>query len=134
MEFSANGKYIVGGGDELGVWRLEDGKQMATVEAKDVLCLAVSNDGGWIGAGTFWGDVFVWDAKTYEKVISHWEDYNFILGVDFSPDSTRLVSASDNGTASTWDIATGKRVQTLDHGVDWVRAAKYSPQIGRAHV
>ena len=107
---------------------MEDGKKMATVEAGDVLCLAVSKDGRWIGAGTFWGDVFVWDAQTYEKVISHWEDYNFILGVDFSPDSSHLVSASDDGTASIWDIATRERVRSLDHGLDWVRAAKYSPQ------
>ena len=109
------------------MWRVEDGKQMSTIKANIIQCLAVSKDGRWIAAGTAWGDVFVWNAETHEKVISHWEDDRSTDGVDFSPDSTRLVSASNNCTATIWDIATRERVQTLDHG-DSVRAAKYSPQ------
>jgi WD40 repeat protein len=128
VAFAANGEHLVSGG-RVRVWRVEDGKQMAavTVEAGLVQCLAVSNDGRWTAAGTKWGNVIVLDAKTHEKVFSHREDRRQINGVDFSPDSTRLVSASDNRTASIWDIATRKRVQTLDVG-GWVTAAKYSPQ------
>ena len=90
VAFAADGEYLVSGGAGVQVWRLEGGRQMATVdsEAEDVLCLAVSNDGRWIAAGTMLGDVFVWDAKTYEKVISHKDNYD-VFGVDFSPDSTR---------------------------------------------
>ena len=108
------------------MWRVEDGKQVAALGADDVRCLAVSKDGRWIAAGTGLGDVFVWDA-TFKRVFSHREDDEIILGFDFSPDSTRLVSASWNGTATIWDIATRKRVQTFDHR-DWVSATKYSPQ------
>jgi WD40 repeat protein len=128
VAFATNGKYLVSGGaGRVRVWGVEDGKQTATVEAMGVRCLAVSNDGRWIASGTFYGEVLVWDAKTYEKVFSYKEDYGDIHGVDVSPDSTRLVSASDNKTASVWDIATCKRVQTLRH---WnsVTTAKYSPQ------
>ena len=113
---------------------MEDGKPMATVEAEHVQCLAVSQDGRWVAAGTGWGDVFVWTAKTLDRVFSHKEDHldnidRSINGVDFSPDSTRLVSASNNWTASIWDITTRQRIQTLDHrDGDWVGAAKYSPQ------
>ena len=106
---------------------MEDSKQLATVEAKHAPCIAVSKDRRWIAAGTGWGAVFVWDANTHEKVMSHREDYHDVIGVDFSPNSTRLVSASHNRTASIWDIATRQRVRTLDHA-DLVRAAKYSPQ------
>jgi WD40 repeat protein len=127
VAFAANGKYLVSGGrGGVRVWRVEDGKEMATMAAPNVWCLAVSKDDRWIAAGTLWRDVFVWDAKTHEKVFSLREDHG-ITGVDFSPDSTRLVSASDNGTASIWDIATRERVQMLRHS-DEVRAAKYSPQ------
>jgi WD40 repeat protein len=130
VAFTANGEHLVSGNaGGVQMWRVEDGKQMATMEESGVVCLAVSKDGRWIAAGTYSGDVFVWGANTYEKVISHREDSRTIYGVDFSPDSTRLVSVSGNGTASIGDIATptGKRVQTLDVG-DWVQAAKYSPQ------
>ena len=123
--FSANGEYLLSGGEGgVQVWRVEDGKQMATMEAKDVRCLAVSNDGRCIAAGTHRDGVFVWDAQTYEKILSRRLD-PYVYGVDFSPDSTRLVTGSKK--AVVWDIATGKLVHTLDHD-DWVRAAKYSPQ------
>ena len=130
VTFSADGEYLLTGGKDLRVWRVKDGKEMAKLEleATYVWCLAVSQDGRWITAGG-WAGVSVWDAKTFEKVLSN-ED-GLTRGVDFSPDSTRLVSASSNGskgTASIWDTATRKRVQKLDHGDQWVWAAKYSPE------
>ena len=128
VAFAVNGEYLsTCDREKVRVWRVEDGKQMATVEADFVQCLAVSKDGRWITAGTAWGEAFVLNANTYEKVFSHREDHNYIFGVDFSPDSSRLVSASDQCTASIWDIPTRQRVQSLRHE-DWVIAAKYSPQ------
>ena len=126
VAFAANGEYIVGSGsDGLGVWRVEDGKRMATMAAGDVNCLAVSKDGRWIA-----GDANVWDAKTFEKVFTHRpreeEDLDDILAVDFSPDSTRLV-ALKNQIATVWDIAARNKVLTL-HSKGWMRAAKYSSQ------
>ena len=135
VTFAANGEYLVSGGKEgVRVWRVEDGKQMATMEAKGVLCLAVSKDGRWITAGTEkYGDVIVWDANIHTKVFALGRSWfsaslRIIYGVDFSPDSgsTRLVFSSHD-RASIWDIATRKQVRTLRHG-NWVRAAKYSPQ------
>jgi WD40 repeat protein len=103
---------------------------MATVEAEDVGCLAVSKDGRWIAAGTGSGEVFVWDAMTFGKVFWHGNDrniYSRVGAVDFSPDSTRLVSASMSST-TVWNVATRQPVQTLDHGWYSVGTAKYSPQ------
>ena len=133
VAFAANGEYLVSGGrGGVRVWRVEDGKRMATMEVNRVECLAVSKDGRWIAAGTYDGDVIVWDTKTCETAFSHKGKYIYgdINGVDFSPDSTELVSASDSGTVSIWDIATRKRVQILDHQ-NLVVAVKYSPQDDR---
>ena len=104
---------------------------MATLEATGELCsLAVSKNGRWIAAGSDGGDVLVWDATTYERVITHEVDpSNLILAVDFSPDSTRLVSGST--TAIVWDVAHRKEVQKLSHclpAVSGLLAVKYSPQ------
>ena len=131
MTFSANGESLLSVDREgVRVWRVKDGEQMTTMRAVDVKCLAVSKDGRWIAAGTGRGEVLVWDAKTYEEVFWH-ERGGFINGVDFSPDSTRLVSASDDCTATIWEIATRDRVQTLDHGKHLVTTTKYSPQGNR---
>ena len=130
VAFVADGKYLVSGGrDDLQVWRVKDGQQIVKAKNASVQCLAVSKDGRWFAAGTRQGDVLVWDAKTYEKAFSHWHREASLgtNGVDFSPDSTRLVSASHGGTATIWDIAAREPVQTLQHDY-WLVAAKYSPE------
>lgn len=128
MTFSADGKYLVSCGyrGPVQIWRVKDGEQMATINAKHLLCLAVSRDGKWIAAGT-WEGVIVWNAETYERVFTH--DSMNIGAVDFSPsDSSRLVVASlEQSTATVWDLRAHKQVQTLDHSSK-VRAAKFSSQ------
>ena len=126
VTFTTNGEYyIVGGGDGVGVWRVKDGKQMATLAARHVNCLAASKDGQWIATGTEIDyAATVWDANTFEQVSRHVE---ITFGVDFSPDSTRLVVVSADRTATVFDVATCKRVLAIHHK-DTVRAAKYSPQ------
>jgi WD40 repeat protein len=135
VKFSANSEYLLSGDEEgVGVWRVEDGRQIATMAVQHVERLAVSRDGRWIAAGTMSGDVLVWDAKTFKQAFevrdSGNDDINWINELDFSPNSSQLVSASRR-KATIWDIATRKRVQTLDHGGDIVQAAKYSPQSDR---
>ena len=126
VTFGANGKYLVsGGGGTLREWRVQDGKQLATTEAWEVRCVAVSKDSRWIAAGI--KGVVVWDAKTHTKIFTVKEDHH-TNGVDFSPDSTRLLIGSDNCTAAVWDIATRERVGQPLHHESPVRAAKYSPQ------
>ncbi|KAF8554678.1 WD40 repeat-like protein [Imleria badia] len=93
---------------------------------------AVSKDGRWIAAGTQGGDVFVCDATTYERAFML--EVRDITSLNFSPDSTRLVTGSvlmGNDTAIVWDLALRKRVLTLRHDdteIPAVLAAKYSPQ------
>ena len=134
VAFAANGKCIVSGGiDGVRVWRLEDRKQIARMAVKSVLCVAVSKDGKWIAAGTFWGKVYVWDINTYEEVFKS-EGVNVvdsINGVNFSPDSTQLVIASENRTATVWDIAARKTALRSLHHEKGVIVAKYSPEGGR---
>ena len=131
VTFTVNGEYLVGGGDDgLRVWRAKDGKQVATMAARDVNCLALSKDGRWIASGTYEGELCMWDAKTFKNVFTHKEDDDDLFGVDFSPDSTRLLIGSENCTATIWDVANRKKSLTLRHE-DWVIAAKYSPQGNR---
>ena len=142
LTFSANGEYLVSGdGNGVRVWRVENGEQVANMKTGTVNCLAASKDWKWIAAGTNNGEVFVWNTTTFKQVLKHKEDMftfdllprdKYIRGVDFSPDSSRLLSASgglfqESGKAAVWDLATGKQIQTLWHE-SLVIAVKYSPQ------
>ena len=127
LTFTANGEHFVSGDEKgVGMWRVKDRKQVAKMETGiDVLSLAASKNGKWIAAGTL-GEVVVWDAETYEQVLKH-DERSYVNAVDFSPDSTRLVAATNNCTAIVRDLVTAKQVQTLHHQY-FVIAVKYSPQ------
>ena len=132
MAFTANSKYLVSGGLEgVQVWQVKDGEQVTTMRVGYVYCVAVSKDGRFIAAGTIGGDVLVLDGMTYEQVFT-----DKILGrliidviydVNFLPDSIQLMCANEGNTATIWDIAACRKVQTLDHGSQ-VLVAKYSPE------
>jgi WD40 repeat protein len=130
VAFAGNGEYIVGSdGGKVQVWRLEDGKLMATLATENVRCLAVSKDGRRIAAGSYSGGVAVWDANTFElQVCPHSESTFVSTGrADLSPDSTRLLETTE-AWAVVWDLAAGKKILTLNHPGNWVTTAKYSPQ------
>ena len=92
------------------------------------ICVAASRDGQWIAAGSGNGGVFVWRATTpYEQVFARRNGSNTIVDIDFSPDSTILVSANLDSTAIIWDIAASRKVRTLNHDRS-VAASKYSPE------
>ncbi len=46
---------------------------------------------------------------------------------EFSPDGTRIVTASKDRTARVWDAAGGKLLFTLQGHNNWVKSAKFSP-------
>ena len=132
LAFTANGEYLLSGGDEgVQVWRVKDGERVATMKVEGgAWCVAVSKDGKYIAAGSCDGAVLIWDATNYKRVRFAGKIdliQSPIFDVDFSPDSSRLVSADGtNNTATVWDIA-ARQMTSLDHGA-WVLAAKYSPQ------
>ena len=122
VTFSGNDKYTVSGGETgVRVWRVEDGEEMARMEAPYVLCVAASKDERWIATGTLWGGVTVWDAETHKTVFALEAD-----AVDFSPDATRLLVASRNCRAIVWDT-TRSRELILHHERALI-TAKFSPQ------
>ncbi|KAI9770372.1 MAG: hypothetical protein M1839_003214 [Geoglossum umbratile] len=52
---------------------------------------------------------------------------NSVLSVAFSPDSTRLASASGDYTVKIWDASSGECLQTLKGHSDWVQSVAFSP-------
>jgi len=45
----------------------------------------------------------VWDAATGEEIVELRGHRSFVWSVAFSPDGTRLVSGSGDGTVRVWD-------------------------------
>ncbi|MBQ2387231.1 MAG: hypothetical protein II300_08135, partial [Bacteroidales bacterium] len=52
---------------------------------------------------------------------------DFVNSVAYSPDGTKIISGSDDGTIKIWDANTGKYLKTLEGHSDWVNSVAYSP-------
>jgi WD40 repeat protein len=61
----------------------------------------------------------VWDAATGKPLTSTLEHQGYVVGAAFSPDGTRVVTASRDKTARVWDVRTD--TGTL---ADWVSVAE----------
>jgi WD40 repeat protein len=73
------------------------------------------------------GEVIVWDAQTGQLLLAFQRGRDCINSVAFSPDGTRLASASQDGTVRICDATTGKELLSLTGHTDWVSCVAYSP-------
>ncbi|KAF7376828.1 WD40 repeat-like protein [Mycena sanguinolenta] len=65
------------------------------------------------------GTISILDAKTYATLLRIEGHEEPVSAVAFSPDRTRLVSASDDQTVRIWDVHSGKCVSNALEGHDW---------------
>jgi WD40 repeat protein len=77
-------------------------------------------------AGTSYGDVKTFTTKdvSLRTLTGH---NNSVWSASYSPDGTKIVSASPDKTIKIWDANTGTCLQTLTGHTDYVYSASYSP-------
>jgi len=61
------------------------------------------------------GDVGIVDARSGKTLATLAGHTDRVVGVVFSPDGQRVVTASRDGTARVWDTHSGRLLRTLDH-------------------
>ena len=91
-------------------WRVEDGEEIGTpIDAESsVRCLATSQDGKWIAAGTESGRVTVWDTES-RKELRRFAREKAVNSVDISSDGTKIAIAWD-GFVNVSSLPDGKQL------------------------
>ena len=132
-EFSPDGlRVITVNGGHAQIWAVKTGQQIGPLfreQDREILSAHYSPDGKWV-ITTDDNENFgarIWDAQTAQQVGNPLSLSNKVISACFSPDSDRVVTASDDSTAQIWDVKTGlQNCQPIKHeGI--VFSAQFSP-------
>ncbi|HXP62661.1 MAG TPA: hypothetical protein VN829_19330, partial [Dongiaceae bacterium] len=65
---------------------------------------SLSHDGSRVAGFTQDGVALIWDSRTARPLFERFEHQGWIRRLEFSPDDTHVLTASDDGTARLWDV------------------------------
>ena len=75
--------------------------------------------------------VKIWDVKAGKVLLSFKASTSVVFGACFSPDGSRIATASGNESASVWDANSGKLLLTLTGHTELLNCVAYSPDGSR---
>ncbi len=79
------------------------------------------------GRGSHSGKVILFDVKSGNRVGEIGDEYDVILGADFSPDQTIVALGGPKKMVRCYNVATGELMYEMKKHTDWVTAIEFSP-------
>jgi WD40 repeat protein len=103
-------------------------KRMWQPHADIIYALAFSPDGALLASAGYDRAIQLVNPADPKHVVRELKDHSdTVYGLAFHPQGKLLASVSADRAAKIWDVATGKRLQTLADSTDWVYAIAWSP-------
>ncbi len=134
LAFSADGTTIAAASDKFIVWDNASGEQQFSYDAWPYIVdqVALSPDGSLLAGSEQGGtELLIWDltgaSDNAEPQTLEEAHERSLTGIAFSPDGSKLITGSDDGTAIIWDVAELKPLVTLRGHTDSVEEVIWSP-------
>ena len=129
IAFSPDGKQLITGSwdHSLKIWDTSTGEEMLGFSEFIEPVEATYSPNGKYLAMNSGNEAQIWDLARNEKLFTLLGHTSLVERVVFSPDGTRLLTVSLDGTAKVWDAAIGTELLTLSGHDSSVLSATFSP-------
>jgi WD40 repeat protein/serine/threonine protein kinase len=119
LAFAASGALLATSGrnNKVTVWDANDGTERISFRDGEswIGSLGISRDGRFVAVGKGDGTVILFDSTGQMPLKQLKGHTGLVRSVAFTPDSRTLASASLDGTARLWNLATGQPTLTITH-------------------
>ena len=128
--FSSDGRRVMAGGGSggVGVWDIQSRKRINTFGSQEhIRRLGAAANEQFVATGSTTGDIKLWDSQTGRIIREYSGHTGAIKAITFSPDSRKLVTASEDCTAILWSVEAGAAERTLAGHNGEVLSSAFSP-------
>lgn len=133
LAFTPDGQHLISGAADrsLKIWSVSDGERLYTISdpLEGINAIAIDSSGKRVAAGGLDRTIRIWElgettGTLLRSLIAH---EGPILQIAFSPDGSKLVTASTDGRIKVFRSEDLTELTILSQQSDWVMSLKFSP-------
>jgi periodic tryptophan protein 2 len=98
-----------------------------SLASSPISTIATSPDGAWLAFGSSkTGQLLVWEHASESHILKQSSHLDTLTTLSYSPDSTRIITGSDDGLIKLWDLHLGFHIATFTEHSSAVTSSRYS--------
>ncbi|ODV88444.1 hypothetical protein CANCADRAFT_146499 [Tortispora caseinolytica NRRL Y-17796] len=98
-----------------------------SVSQHNIDSVAINSSGEWLAFGASkLGQLLVWEWQSESYILKQQGHYDAMSALVYSPDGSKLITASDDGKVKVWDTVTGFSIVTFSEHSSAVTALAFS--------
>ena len=98
-----------------------------SLASSPISCIATSPDGAWLAFGSSkTGQLLVWEHASESHILKQSSHLDTMTTLAYSPDSTRIITGSDDGLIKIWDVHSGFHIATFTEHSSAITSSQYS--------
>ena len=92
-----------------------------------ISAVTVNQSGEWLALGSSkTGQLLVWEHTSESNILKQSSHLDTLTTLSYSPDSTRIITGSDDGLIKIWDVNSGFHIATFTEHTSAVTGSAYS--------